>query len=147
MTFFFHFLKLFVSDICVWYNSFTLGNFPWLTFFPHWPTLSTLLLAHNWFLSLFQDQHKGITPCFHMAFNMWFYVSVLELKPCLCTWHCACPCMKCFLSENGKNCRTDQSSISAAFSRIYSHGSCDIITLRPELCLSHSYLILNCVLK
>lgn len=106
MIFFFHFSKqLFISAICVWYNSF-LGGFPWLIFFPTGPLCRCLpiisfYLCFKLLLVFSEDQYKNITSNVHMALDICFCVFMLELQACSCTWH-SVPAWNAFLERLGK---------------------------------------------
>lgn len=109
MTFFFHFSKqLFISDICMWKRG-SLGDFPWLVF-THWPCLQTLLLVSTHFFIFASSSSefflrtckKKITSNMHMGCATCFYIFIIEMQACLCTWHWGCPCIKCFWQRLGR---------------------------------------------
>lgn len=77
-------------------------------------------LCFKLLLAFSEGQYKNITSNVPTAVDICF--CVLELQACLCTWHCVCPCMKCFLAETGEICRHCHSFISPTFSGIYAHG-------------------------
>lgn len=53
-------------------------------------------------LSFFWGPVKKITSNMHMGFATCFYIFIIEMQACLCTWHWGCPCIKCFWQRLGR---------------------------------------------